>query len=390
MTWFRDGKEVPPEEAPSDGVAASAKVSRKGDLSGVEARFMASHAPGAFKITMISASMGGMIWEPRISGPVYPTPGAAACSSGPSGSTTTGTNNASGAPEKPDITLGVLFGADNVTAQIAQDKGFFKQEGLNVTIEIENTTNDSSQGMLSHTMDFTGENYIGMFEQEQHVPGLNLRIVADNTQGTPGTYALMVPKSSTITSLAQLKGKKVGFPAKGVNYGSVATDVLMQPYHLTTGSFTTVTLPFANTPQAVASDTVDAAFSTQPFITIMEHTGVRVLADLMSGPMTGFPVSCWATTASFVQKYPKTVAAFQRAIVKAAQLAASSTTLVRSELPKFIKTMSPQIAKVIALSTWNTTLSLDRMQRVANLLERLGDLPKGFDVKSMYYPPPAR
>ena len=74
MTWFRDGKEVPPEEAVSDGVAASAKVSRKGDLSRVEARFMASHAPGEFKITMISASMGGMIWEPRISGPVYPTP----------------------------------------------------------------------------------------------------------------------------------------------------------------------------------------------------------------------------------------------------------------------------------------------------------------------------
>jgi NitT/TauT family transport system substrate-binding protein len=317
--------------------------------------------------------------------------GAAACgSSGSSGSTTTGTNNASGAPEKPNITVGVLLGADNVTTQIAQDKGFFKQEGLNVTLKIENTTNDSSAGLLSHTMDFTGENYIGMFEQEQHVPGLNLRIVADNTQGTPDTYALMVPRNSTITSLAQLKGKKVGFPAKGVNYGSVATNVLMQPYHLTNDSFTTVTLPFPNTPQAVAGGTVDAAFSTEPFITIMKsHSGARTLADLMSGPMSGFPVSCWATTASFARKYPKTVAAFQRAIVKAARLAASNTTLVRSELPKFIKTMNPQIAKVITLSSWNTTLSLGRMQRVASLLERLGDLPKGFDVKSMYDPLPA-
>jgi NitT/TauT family transport system substrate-binding protein len=312
---------------------------------------------------------------------------AAACSTGSSGSTTTGTNNGSGAPEKPDITLGALLGADNVTAQIAQDKGFFKQEGLNVTIKIENTTNDSSEGLLSHTMDFTGENYIGMFEQERQVPGLNLRIVADNTQGTPNTYALMVPRNSTITSLAQLKGKKVGFPAKGVNYGSVATNVLMQPDHLTTGSFTTVTLPFANTPQAIASGTVDAAFSTEPFITIMKHTGARVLADLMSGPMSGFPVSCWATTASFVQQYPKTVAAFQRAMVEASQLAASNPALVRQELPKFIKTMKPQIANAIALSNFSSTLSLARMERVANLLEGLGDLPHGFDVKSMYYPP---
>jgi NitT/TauT family transport system substrate-binding protein len=317
--------------------------------------------------------------------------GAAACSSGSSSTTTTSpatsTSNASGAPEKPNITLGVLLGADNVTAQIALDKGFFRQQGLNVTIKIENTTNDSSAGLLSHTMDFTGENYIGMFEQEQNVPGLNLRIVADNSLGAPGTYALMVPKNSAITSLAQLKGKKVGFPAKGINYGSVATNVLMQPDHLTTDSFTTVTLPFANTPQAIASGTVDAAFSTEPFITIMKHTGARVLADLMSGPMSGFPVSCWATTASFVQQYPKTVAAFQRAMVAASQLAASNPALVRQELPKFIKTMKPQIANAIALSNFSSTLSLARMERVANLLEGLGDLPHGFDVKSMYYPP---
>ena len=73
MKWYRDGKELPPEETPSDGVAASTKVSRKQDLTGAEAAFMAKHAPGAFKITMISASMGGMIWHPQISAAAYPT-----------------------------------------------------------------------------------------------------------------------------------------------------------------------------------------------------------------------------------------------------------------------------------------------------------------------------
>jgi 5-methyltetrahydropteroyltriglutamate--homocysteine methyltransferase len=53
-------------------VAAVAKVSRKQDLTGLEARFMAAHAPGAFKITMISATMGGMIWDPVLSAAAYP------------------------------------------------------------------------------------------------------------------------------------------------------------------------------------------------------------------------------------------------------------------------------------------------------------------------------
>ena len=74
MKWYRDGKEVPQEEIGAGGVAAAAKVTRKQDLTGVEAAFMARHAPGMFKITMISASMGAMIWHPQVSAAVYPTP----------------------------------------------------------------------------------------------------------------------------------------------------------------------------------------------------------------------------------------------------------------------------------------------------------------------------
>jgi len=74
LRWYRDGKELSPEETLSDGAVAVTKVSRKQDLTGVEARFMTEHAPGTFKITMISASMGGMIWNRERSSAVYPAP----------------------------------------------------------------------------------------------------------------------------------------------------------------------------------------------------------------------------------------------------------------------------------------------------------------------------
>ena len=75
MRWYRDGKELSPEETLTDGVAVTARVARKQDLTGIEAAFMARHAPGAFKITMISASMGGMVWDRQLSSAAYPTPG---------------------------------------------------------------------------------------------------------------------------------------------------------------------------------------------------------------------------------------------------------------------------------------------------------------------------
>lgn len=312
--------------------------------------------------------------------------GLAACSSGSSG---TGSTTAAGGPELSNITVGVLTASDDVTVQIAQDQGFFKQEGLNVKTVVMPSTNSATSGLLSHTMDFAAENYVGMFQQQNAVPNLNLRIVADNSQASPDLYDLMVAKNSPLTSLAQLKGKKVAIPAKGFNFGAMALDLLMAPYHMSSTSFTTVVLPFSAAPQAVASGAVDAAFTTEPFVTIMEEkSGARILVDMMSGPLSDFPQGCWGTTAAFVSKYPKTVAAFQRAMVKAVRLAASNTALVRQELPKFIKTMSPQIAKVIALPSFNTTLTLARMERVANVEIRLKALPANFDVKSMFYPPP--
>ncbi|HEX7163977.1 MAG TPA: ABC transporter substrate-binding protein [Trebonia sp.] len=317
--------------------------------------------------------------------------GLSACSSGSSANGAAGTGSASGgAPEQSNITVGVLKSADAVTLQIAQDKGFFKQQGLNVKVVTETTTNQGTQGLLGHTMDFTTENYVGMFAQEKAVKGLNLKIVADDGQTSPNLWVLMVSKDSSLTSLSQLKGKKVGFPAPGFNFGSMAADILMAPYHMSSKDFTTVVLPFPATQQALAKHTVDAIFTTEPFITVSEAAaGDRVLEDMLSGPLEGFPTSCWGTTASYVQKNPKTVAAFQRAMTEASQVAATDTAYVRSELPKFIPGMKPAIAKVITLPTYNTTLTLARMKRVADVMIRLGQLPKNFDVKSMFYPPAA-
>ncbi|HUN36302.1 MAG TPA: ABC transporter substrate-binding protein [Trebonia sp.] len=310
--------------------------------------------------------------------------GLAACSSGSSSSNTT---TASSGPELTNITVGVLESSDDVTVQIAKDEGFFKQEGLNVKTVVLPTTNSATTGLLSHTLDFSTENYVGMFQQEKAVPTLNLKIVADNAQATPNLYVMMVAKNSPITSLAQLKGKKVSFPAKGFNFGSMASDILLQPYHESAASFTTVALPFSDAPQAVASGEVNAAFTTEPFITIMEEGGARILQDMMTGPLVDFPQDCWGTTAAFASKYPKTVAAFQRAMEMALRLAASNTPLVRTELSKFITTLSPKLASVITLPTFNTTLSLARMQRVANTEIRLGALPANFNVQAMYDPP---
>jgi 5-methyltetrahydropteroyltriglutamate--homocysteine methyltransferase len=75
VTWHRPSGEVPPEEE-TDFVmtAATSKVFQKDHLTAVEAAYMASQVPGQFKITMMSAAMGAMTWQPDVSAAAYPDP----------------------------------------------------------------------------------------------------------------------------------------------------------------------------------------------------------------------------------------------------------------------------------------------------------------------------
>jgi 5-methyltetrahydropteroyltriglutamate--homocysteine methyltransferase len=77
--WHRD-RGADPEEAETHFtlMVATQKVRRKVPLSRVETDFLAKHAPGRFKATMISASMGTMMWAPEVSDRAYPTPEALA------------------------------------------------------------------------------------------------------------------------------------------------------------------------------------------------------------------------------------------------------------------------------------------------------------------------
>jgi methionine synthase II (cobalamin-independent) len=72
--WHRLDGSPPTDETDFDVYAANAKVTQKTNHTSAEAAFLARHAPGQFKITMISSSMGGFLWNPELSAAVYPTP----------------------------------------------------------------------------------------------------------------------------------------------------------------------------------------------------------------------------------------------------------------------------------------------------------------------------
>jgi 5-methyltetrahydropteroyltriglutamate--homocysteine methyltransferase len=74
--WHSDrGPDPSADETHFDTVAVSGKLSQRVPLTSVEAEFLARHAPGPYKITMMSSSMGGLLWRQGISEAAYASPG---------------------------------------------------------------------------------------------------------------------------------------------------------------------------------------------------------------------------------------------------------------------------------------------------------------------------
>ncbi|MBO0689605.1 MAG: cobalamin-independent methionine synthase II family protein [Candidatus Dormibacteraeota bacterium] len=75
VSWRREsGDDPPPEETHFDSVVVAERVYLKEALTSVEATFLAKHAPGQFKITMMSGSMGAVLWSPGLTDRVYASP----------------------------------------------------------------------------------------------------------------------------------------------------------------------------------------------------------------------------------------------------------------------------------------------------------------------------
>ncbi|WP_345149168.1 hypothetical protein [Nonomuraea rubra] len=107
----------------------------------------------------------------------------------------------------------------------------------------------------------------------------------------------------------------------------------------------------------------------------------------MTGHTTDAAHRGWMATEEWASKYPKTLAAFQRAIAKAQQLA--STTARRSRpCCRSTRRSTPRRPPVITLGAYPSELNANLLQKVADLMLEYGYLENPIDVKSVTQPPP--
>jgi NitT/TauT family transport system substrate-binding protein len=291
---------------------------------------------------------------------------------------------ASGLPpkvEKPDLTVAAVPALDSAPLYIAQERHLFADQGLHVKIVPAVSGATTISGLEKGTYDVGVGSYVS-FILVDAVDHVKMHILAAGSVMAPHAQDLMVLHGSPIHSIQQLKGQRIGVNVLN-NIGTLLISSLLADNLMSPSQVHFVPIPFPNMITALKEHKIAAAFLPEPFATTGEEAiGAQPLADLDTGAVSGLPISGYVVTQSWMQKYPKTAAAFRRAILKAQAIGDTDPAAVHQAMVAFTGT-----PRIVAAMMPNLTYPVDTdpvpIQRIADLMLRFGTLSHRFNVMPM-------
>jgi len=293
-----------------------------------------------------------------------------------------------GGLEKSEITVITQLTTDVAPFHLADEKGFFKDEGLKVEFVDVKNSKESITKLLSGEGDIIYGTYTPFITVESQKAAQNkggLKIIADASSAGAGSTEIVALPDSKVKSVKDMAGAKVAIPATGT-IADLLTSSVCKTNGVDPNKINWVQTPFPQMPAALKAHQVDAAFVTEPFITATQkEAGAQPVFDTAVGPTADMPTAGWATTGDFVKQNPKTVAAFQRAMQKGTDLALSDRSLVEPLLVKYSK-VDEDTARIATLLTFQSKLDATRIQRVSDMMLEFKAIPTPIDMSKMIVP----
>ncbi|GAA1211728.1 ABC transporter substrate-binding protein [Rhodoglobus aureus] len=282
----------------------------------------------------------------------------AACSSG-------NVDDGASAPsagEPTAITVGVIPIVDTAPLWLGVEKGFFSDEGLDVTVQPTTGGAASVPGVVGGSYDFAFGNYVsGMVANDQ---GLALKYVANGntTAGDPDFGAVIVPADSDIQTPADLSGKIVAVNnLQNIGDTTIRTVVDDDGGDSSTIKFVEVSFPDAEA--AVANEQVDAAWILAPFLNSAVANGARVITYNFSDFNPNLDVAGYFTTLDTFENKPELVAAFATAMNKSLEYSDNNPDEVKQIVTTYTKMTMEQLDAMV-LPKFNVDFNREAMEKL--------------------------
>jgi NitT/TauT family transport system substrate-binding protein len=215
--------------------------------------------------------------------------------------------------EKPELVIGAIQSTTAAGLYLAAQRGFFSSAGVSVKIVPTTGSGPAMSDLINGTLDISFGNYVSFIDAQARGVA-RLRILAGGNNASPHEEEIVVPKGSPVTTIAELRGKTIAVNALA-NIGTLLVSSVLAENNIPPSSVKFTAVPFPDMDRALSAHQVDAAWIVEPFLSQAEITsGVIELADTDQGATQNFPISGYVAAQNWVQRYPRTAAAFTAAL----------------------------------------------------------------------------
>lgn len=264
---------------------------------------------------------------------------------------------------------------------VALEKGFFEEEGLEVSVAVGNGADKSMTALLSDAAD------IALLGTEA-----GLYVYNEGKEDYPKAFIQLTQRAGNFLvsreeepdfKWADLKGKSV-IGGRSGGMPELVLEYVLKENGLTIGEDVEIinNIDFSSTAGAFTGDVGDYTVEFEPVATTLEQSGSgHIVASL--GEASGFvPYTVYMARDDFMENHPETIEAFTRAIYKGQLWVKEHTSAEIAEaiLPQFPDTDQETLTTIIerykAQDSWkeDPTFSKDGFTLIQDIMEKGGEL----------------
>lgn len=258
----------------------------------------------------------------------------------------------------------------------AQERGYFKDEGLTVTLK---SVSAGASVMLPLTS--SGDVTFGAAGAADALPaiigGAPISFIADVGTALTGDIKtsgnVLVAKDPSIQRPRDLEGKKVAFNSLG-GIQEILTRAAVRKDGGDDTKVKFIKLPQQNIPDAISKGEVDAGQAIEPFLTSSLAMGLHAVTSV-GGVLEGAPELAYFVNSKWAKEHAGSVEAFSRAMKRAMVDVNKDPDLLRTALSKNTDADPATTAKLRAV-IYTDKLPASEFERLATFLTQEGLLGK--------------
>jgi NitT/TauT family transport system substrate-binding protein len=287
---------------------------------------------------------------------------------------------------RSQITVGVIPIADVAPAYLGIDKGFFREEGLDVKLQPIEGGAAVIPAVAKGDVQFAFGNAVSLAFAQQR--GIDFQYVTEGVQGgsseEDSTNGLLVHKDSDIRTPEDLAGKT--FAVNTLNsLGEVTIKTALEKEGVDISGLKFVEVPFPDMLPALERRQFDVAWATEPFISAALAAGHRKILDPMVGTHPRLTLAAYFAAADFIEENPEVVAKFRRAMNRSLDYAAAHEAEAREAIKRNTE-IPPEVVDKMPLPHWTSELNAESIRVLLRQCEKYGYFDEEIDVEAIVGP----